>query len=445
MSEPKSSLEIMDVLSSIRRLVSEDRKGAVNARIPPAPLAMPAAPEEETEVDTAIVDSEATGPTPTLPSFRSEPVMFRTSSLPTETRFVLTAAHRVSEDTTSSETTDEATDIDEPAAAGQSFQIESSVIVDEVDPAETEPLADLSSLESTIAELEAAVAGIEAEFEPDGGDAEELAADPMPAFDPAPWRSESNAARPIVEYQGLMPSFERLGQIEEPLDTPITGELPAVEPAASSPSAFWRASAPVIPLPIPVPAPAAPALEMVSGETAEPRSEPMTSERVAENTMGADVAGSYEAVPAAGAEQKLTTASDIEPVPEAISIADEDEASPETDEGAETQGNAMRLHLSDRPPGRPVIVRSGGNDEVAKDFADLDLPVALEDDENEEDLFDPLASANIDLEALRDLVAEIVRDELRGTLGERITRNLRVLVRKEIGRALSQTPTKAKD
>ncbi len=168
MSEPKSSLEIMDVLSSIRRLVSEDRKGAVNARIPPAPLAMPAAPEEETEVDTAIVDSEATGPTPTLPSFRSEPVMFRTSSLPTETRFVLTAAHRVSEDTTSSETTDEATDIDEPAAAGQSFQIESSVIVDEVDPAETEPLADLSSLESTIAELEAAVAGIEAEFEPDG-------------------------------------------------------------------------------------------------------------------------------------------------------------------------------------------------------------------------------------------------------------------------------------
>lgn len=43
----------------------------------------------------------------------------------------------------------------------------------------------------------------------------------------------------------------------------------------------------------------------------------------------------------------------------------------------------------------------------------------------------------IDEEALRDLVSEIVREELQGALGERITRNVRKLVRREIHRALA--------
>ncbi|CUH83824.1 hypothetical protein [Thalassovita mediterranea] len=43
----------------------------------------------------------------------------------------------------------------------------------------------------------------------------------------------------------------------------------------------------------------------------------------------------------------------------------------------------------------------------------------------------------IDEEMLRDLVAEIVRQELQGSLGERITRNVRKLVRREIQRALT--------
>ena len=43
----------------------------------------------------------------------------------------------------------------------------------------------------------------------------------------------------------------------------------------------------------------------------------------------------------------------------------------------------------------------------------------------------------VDEEALRDMVSEIVRQELRGPLGERITRNVRKLVRREIYRALA--------
>ena len=44
--------------------------------------------------------------------------------------------------------------------------------------------------------------------------------------------------------------------------------------------------------------------------------------------------------------------------------------------------------------------------------------------------------AVIDEDALRDMVGEIVRQELQGALGERITRNVRKLVRREIHRAL---------
>jgi hypothetical protein len=48
---------------------------------------------------------------------------------------------------------------------------------------------------------------------------------------------------------------------------------------------------------------------------------------------------------------------------------------------------------------------------------------------NEEDVLDE--------EALRELVSDIVREELQGALGERITRNVRKLVRREIHRALT--------
>lgn len=54
------------------------------------------------------------------------------------------------------------------------------------------------------------------------------------------------------------------------------------------------------------------------------------------------------------------------------------------------------------------------------------------------DLFQNISDdAYLDETALRDLVGEIVRQELQGALGERITRNVRKLVRREIHRALS--------
>lgn len=61
---------------------------------------------------------------------------------------------------------------------------------------------------------------------------------------------------------------------------------------------------------------------------------------------------------------------------------------------------------------------------------------APQQDEDETDLFaedEPL----YDEALLRDLVRDIIREELSGTLGERITRNVRKLVRAEIARAMT--------
>ncbi len=61
---------------------------------------------------------------------------------------------------------------------------------------------------------------------------------------------------------------------------------------------------------------------------------------------------------------------------------------------------------------------------------------ALEDEAEDTDLFGGEESV-IDEETLRDMVSDIVRQELQGALGERITRNVRKLVRREINRVLA--------
>ena len=440
MTEPKSSLEIMDVLSSIRRLVSEDRKVAANMRIHPTPSA---ALGMEPDVDSSMA-SRSSDTAPVLPSFRSEPVVFRPSGLPTESRFILTAAHRVAEDVPADVSLEGKDDVsEEPFAAsadtGQfvssSVQFDRSVGVRELEATHSSGVPDLNTLEGTIAELEAAVAGIEAEFEPDGGDAESLPAYDMPSFDLSPWRSASASTRPLVDYQGLTPPFERAAQIEEPLDTPITGDSPVVDPEPQTGSTFWRNPAPVVPLAVSVLSPATLADLGLADE--DRLTDDVALPLAAEAKQGTKAgSASSDGVPTSEMAEPgdLAAYSPAEPEVELFAATKDPEMSADV--------ASMRLHLSERPQGRPVIVRSAPNGDDEDNLAVLDEMATTEEDEADEDLFDPLAASNIDLEALRDLVAEIVRDELRGTLGERITRNLRVLVRKEIGRALSNLPVK---
>lgn len=72
----------------------------------------------------------------------------------------------------------------------------------------------------------------------------------------------------------------------------------------------------------------------------------------------------------------------------------------------------------------------------------LDPSRYMDDEEIDEDLAEDREALTgddsfLDEESLRELVADIVREELQGALGERITRNVRKLVRREIHRALT--------
>ncbi len=103
------------------------------------------------------------------------------------------------------------------------------------------------------------------------------------------------------------------------------------------------------------------------------------------------------------------------------------------------------LRLVDVAPDDPVFLHRAadapmaGVDEGADDLAeDLRFSHAgrLEDDPDAG--FDPLFGPQtvIDEALLRQIVTEVVRQELQGTLGERITHNVRKLVRREIYRVL---------
>ncbi|MGO4852701.1 hypothetical protein [Phaeovulum sp. W22_SRMD_FR3] len=112
----------------------------------------------------------------------------------------------------------------------------------------------------------------------------------------------------------------------------------------------------------------------------------------------------------------------------ALDWSDEDvDATP----AAAYEAGPRRLHLADaqEEPHHPRILRS-----TYEQLRSEEVPF---EDEAEEGLFDEGAEGLMDEEALRVLVSEMIRQELQGTLGERITRNVRKLVRREIQRALS--------
>jgi len=67
-----------------------------------------------------------------------------------------------------------------------------------------------------------------------------------------------------------------------------------------------------------------------------------------------------------------------------------------------------------------------------------DTPKATSVEGAPEDMIeDEIGLSASEEEALREMIAEVVRSELQGALGERITRNVRKMVRREINRALA--------
>ncbi len=474
MSDPRSNIEIMDVLSSIRRLVSEDRKTAPTT----GPSTEPAGKESG-------ADSEAG------------------ALIPDSARFVLTPAFRVVEadapqeatastaalDDADSDLPDQKSDLEVAwvrdaeaeefaASTAATRVVDTSLAGVSVRQSNARIAAEgaAASLEETIAELEAAVGEIETDFEPDGGDADDDV--------PVPSRPDVTAASPVIirpaaGFQGIMAGFDAMTLDEDRLDTPITAEASGDAPPPPSP-AFWRtAPAKLQPAPGREDSQAAPetaAVETTTEPVAEQtRPEPFEgtlnrrakdwagedAETIGEDEAATDIqpdrgaddrdaeetpvtadAATPLAAKAVDAETADAEAADAEAVA-AVTVAAETGRA-ETGRAEPVGAGRGRLHLGDFATGRPLIFRPDVTEvadaplaiDTADDDADHDDDADQDDDGGDDDLFDPLNASQLDIEMLRDMVSEIIRAELRGTLGERITRNLRQLVRREIERAL---------
>ena len=310
MSEPVTNVEIEDVLSSIRRLVSDGERPSAA----PKPLA-----DEPTASD--VTD-----------------------------RLVLTPALRIDDPIEEDvvEPPREASSDLETAAADLSFALADGFL--EIPPATSEPDVEAESvyspteredLEATIAELEAAVTAQPDEWEPDGSE---------------------------VEYK---PNWNRT-------------LFEAVEEAV--------------------------------GETSVPEIEATLTAALAKSS-------------AASAQQDNAQTADEPPVE---AVAFQTEASAQIPEIAE---EAVKNNVGDPPhEDARVAFRHLHRDNVVpqEDLVGGAAPIGAEDGTIGDGL-----TETIDEDALRELVLQIVRQELNGKLGERITRNVRKLVRREIMRVLN--------
>lgn len=101
----------------------------------------------------------------------------------------------------------------------------------------------------------------------------------------------------------------------------------------------------------------------------------------------------------------------------------EEEPAPPTEEGDDVGQGVLLLDA-------PVFVAAGAEFTAAAPVA---LPPEDETDLDDDDRF----IAELDEDQLRVLVRGMIRNELQGELGERITRNIRKMLRAEIARALS--------
>lgn len=115
-----------------------------------------------------------------------------------------------------------------------------------------------------------------------------------------------------------------------------------------------------------------------------------------------------------------------------------DEFEPETAGDGENAGTEPpTLEWEDAEEEGPVTAETTAEEDTSAVFEDPVVGGVTEDAEPEDTQIFSSDEDVLDEDALRDLVSDIVREELQGALGERITRNVRKLVRREIHRALA--------
>ena len=166
------------------------------------------------------------------------------------------------------------------------------------------------------------------------------------------------------------------------------------------------------------------AAELPGAESAAEVSEPEATEAEASAEVVTEDTGAEVEEPTAEASEPLVLGPEFAEVddgtPETPDVDDAAEApAVETPEVAATDNAEPAQAAEEAAEPEPVVT-------AATTAEAEDAPVDLTADETV-----------LDEDSLRELVADIVRQELQGALGERITRNVRKLVRREIHRALT--------
>lgn len=372
MKEAESDFEIEDVLSSIRRLVSQDGR---------APRVQRA-------------------------SFR------HSASAQDDNCLVLTPAQRIA-------------------------QAQKPVVVAAVAP--EAPAADigeeLGRLESAISEMEAAAA--EAEIEP-AAEPEAAVADFI-----APKRPDA-----VLADEADLDAVE-VDENAEEAPPSLTVDLPEFD-AAEETAPVSHAAEDVVAEAAPELAVAETVGEILAMEV-ERFALSVASARPAADALfaGYEVVGPVEVDQAAEVDQMAEELADlpepdlmetIEPVSEpedaAAAVAVILEADMEVEDVVETADASVAEDVAtELEPDETPQVMERVSPQILR--AEAIRSPRLQVAEDEDPLFDAIAVPEFDEEALRIMVAQLIREELRGVLGERITHNVRKLVRREIQRALA--------
>lgn len=334
MSDPVKSSEIEDVLASIRRLVSEEARGEVQARRQTKTVPAPDVPEAATEDEP----NDALVLTPALRVHEGG------KAVPDPAAEAEVTEETVSEGAEAEAAPEEAVDIAEDIADDIDAAVAEAIEEVEVDLPDLPDEA--QTLETKIAALEALIAsGVEDR------------------------REQQEAETPDVEAEELMQSEDK--------DTALD----------------WEDHDP----------------EMVDegewgDDVAETEGLTATYDEFAFETVYADEGENAGIEIGTAAEEPVPPEGDGEDAAASEEQTDVVADSAEEGETAEASEDAL-----------------GGDPLLSDADADADAGDAM----------------TIDEAALRELVIEIVREELQGALGERITRNVRRLVRREIHRALA--------
>ena len=123
-----------------------------------------------------------------------------------------------------------------------------------------------------------------------------------------------------------------------------------------------------------------------------------------------------------------------QPVDEIVPLFFDDEAGDPKDAAEQDASDPQQVWADQAAAAAIADIEAGARfDDPLEVMSEAD-PAFLEGDEDEAE---PAADVTYDEDLLRDLVRDILREELAGTLGEKITRNVRKLVRAEIAQALA--------